>query len=835
MQSNPAFAEETKIVLSSINSPSILLTEDESLENPDDAFELLLPIVLNKETLNVLEDNLGLGGGGDWWIDPSRDPIEVDSNGNRDEGAISDVEANCRIWYRTPFDRDPEFCNNSYHLLNRLNELARIKGLIEEASLRKKSRDEKRINDNEHQIYHSTLSVNASMDLNNVLPQHANRDVQNIDPLIDLRRSLNGSFEECFNPHGTYALRKQNQKVPLREVFNTRAQEFDSTRYSEKPKPPFSQAVYSGLPQLHKSQRPSSPHSIPVNMSPNLGNRKMSTKPNGLLLVPGATSSPDQSGSCQKRSVLSRTYSKEQMDLLKEVNDNSLNESMPKVASLLSRSHALTTSLPMSDNEGDVDVTKSLDISSGVNQLSQSLSATELVAKSRKLSEKFNTSYSSMRSSDVFELARLQETHLREHSGSRSKLDCSNNSLTESSLGDEKHRKPKGSVTGSIGPKSSSGLSSCEISATHSREEIMIEDSNSKPERQHTITSKECFNPLSSSLDCEPKVSIFSNLESNTNLEQTDIVTPKPLNSTYDAPDFKRVYDCDLPSSPADGLRNYKPVIDTVDGTVNISNEYTRQRRNSVTHASHPYDRMIETCENMPQPNAFELNGCITSSENKSDTISPSNNGEESTKLGPDTIIKSKLDLVPSIVPPLDADPNDKNLQNCQATCIIPKPINDNRTTQYKQSGLKPPSKISIPLPNGSISRLPMLSHKMPSMSVSSRVGSRKSSANVTEQASTFVRSVNKTQSISQRNNLSSNNNIHSSGNSVSSNSIKASQPSNSMKSLPKSSSSVQHIQRTVPSRISLPSATSGTTTNTSRKPSVQSFGSSREKSSSRP
>ncbi|KAK4475131.1 hypothetical protein MN116_002217 [Schistosoma mekongi] len=823
MQSNPAFAEETKIVLSLINSPSIVVTEDQSVDNPDDAFELLLPIVLNKETLDVLEDNLGLGGGGDWWIDPSRDPIEVDSNGNRDEGAILDVEASCRIWYRTPFDRDPEFCNNSYHLLNRLNELARIKGIIEEASLRKKSWDEKGVIDNEHQIYHSTLSVNASMDLNNVLPQHANRDVQNIDPLIDLRRSLNGSVEECFNAYGTYALRKQNQKVPLREVFNTRAQEFDSTRYSEKPKPPFSQAVYSGLPQLHKSQQPPSPHSIPVNMSPNLGNRKTSTKPNGFLLVPDATSSPDQSASCQKRSVLSRTYSKEQMDLLKEVNDNSFNESMPKVASLLSRSHALTTSLPISDNECDVDVTKSLDISSGVNQLSQSLSATELVAKSRKLSEKFNTSYSSMRSSDVFELARLQETHLREHSGSRSKLDCSNNSLTESSLGDEKYRKPKGSVTGSIGPKSGSGLSSCEVSATHSREEIMIEDSNTKPERQHTITSKECFNPLSSSIDCESKVSVFSNMDSNTNLEQTDIATPKPLNSTYDAPDFKRVYDCDLPTSQADGLGNFEPVIDTVDSTVNVSNEYTRQRRDSVTHLSHPYDRMIENCENMHQPIAFESNGCI----DLSDTISPSNNKIEGTKLDPDTITKNELDLVP-----VDAGPNDKNLQNRRVTRIIPKPINDNRTTQYKQSGLKPPSKISIPLPNGSTSRLPMLSQKMPSLSASSRIGSRKSSANVTEQAPAFVRSVNKTHSISQKNNLSSNNNIQSSGNSVSSNSIKANQPSNSTKSLLKSSG-VQHIQRTMPSRIIVPSATSGTT-NTSRKPLVPSFGSSHEKSSRR-
>ncbi|CAH8642927.1 unnamed protein product [Schistosoma mattheei] len=533
MQSNLAFSEETKIVLSTINAPSsLVIDEDQSVENCNDAFELLLPAVLNKENLNVLEAHLGLGGGGDWWIDPSRSPIEVDSNGNRDEGAILDVEASCKIWYRTPFDRDPEFCNNSYHLLNRLNELAKIKGLIEEASLRKHSPNEVGLNDSDRQIYHSTLSVNGSMDFKNFL-SHPNRDIQNIDPQLDLRRSLNSSIGEYSNLQGTYALRKQNnnKKIPLREVFDARAQEVER------------------LPQLHRSQRPASPHVTPNNnVSPNISNRKISSKPNDTLLVPGATSSPYQKPSSQKQSVLSRTYSKEQMDLLKEVNDYPLNESVPKVPSLLFRSHALTTSLPISDNEGDIDVTRSLDISSGVNQISQSHSATELVTKGRKISEKFNASYSSMRSSDVFELARLQETHLREHSGSRSKLDCSNTSLTESSFGDEKHRKPK-SAAGSIGQKSGSGLSSCGVSATHSHEEIAIVDTNDRPERQHTIIAKECFNPLSSSVDCEPKVNMIADVHSSTNLDQTDVTLPsKPLNSTYDAPDFMRVYDCDSTS-----------------------------------------------------------------------------------------------------------------------------------------------------------------------------------------------------------------------------------------------------------------------------------------------
>ncbi|CAH8642942.1 unnamed protein product [Schistosoma mattheei] len=116
----------------------------------------------------------------------------------------------------------------------------------------------------------------------------------------------------------------------------------------------------------------------------------------------------------------------------------------------------------------------------------------------------------------------------------------------------------------------------------------------------------------------------------------------------------------------------------------------------------------------------------------------------------------------------------------------------------------------------------------MPSMSISSRVGSRKTSITGPEQGS-FDRPINKIQP-SLRNNPSSNNSIHSSGSSVSSNNIKTNQTSNSTKSLPKSSTLQQ---RPVPSRISLPSGTLGSTT-TIRKPTVPSFGSSRGKSSGR-
>ncbi|CAH8586318.1 unnamed protein product [Schistosoma turkestanicum] len=829
MQSNLAFSEETKIVLSSINTPSISVTGDDlSVDNHDDAFELLLPVVLNKETLDTLEANMGLGGGGNWWIDPSRNPIEVDSNGNIDEGAILDVEANCKIWYRTPFDRDPEFCNNSYHLLNRLNELAKIKGLIEEVSLKKHSLTDTGFNDSDCQIYHSTLSVNGSMDFQNFM-LHPSRDLQNIDPQLDLRRSLNSSVGEYSNLYGTYALRKQNnnQKLPLREVFDARTHEVDNTKYSEKHKPQFSQAVYSGLPQLHKSQQP--PHATPNNnISPNIGNRRISSKPNDFLLVPGAASSPDQKASGQKNSILSRTYSKEQMDLLKETNDCPLNESVLKAPSLLSRSHALAASLPMSDNDCDIDVTKSLDILSGVNQLSQSLSATELVIKGRKLSEKFNASYSSMRSSDVFELARLQETHLREHSGSRSKLDCSNTSLTESSFGDEKPCKHKSSAAGSIGQKSGSGLSSCEVSATHSHEEIVIEEINNRPERQHTILAKEYFKALSSSVDCEPEVNITTDMHSSMNLDQTDVVTPfsKPLNSTYDAPDFKRVYDWDSSKSQVDELKNLRPVIDNIDSTVNIVDDCTTQQSSIVAHISHPNSEMIKPEEKEYELNTLELNGYATVVENKSDTALIMDHDEYKK---PDADLSQ---TEPSLGNPIPSLSDVKNLQSPPATCAITEPVKNNKIAPYKQSSLKLPSKTSIPLSNRSVSRLPVPSQKMPSVSVTSRLSSRKNSANEPEQGSNFDRSTNKIQPP-HKNNLSSNNSVHSSGSSISSNNIKANQSSNSTKSFPKLST-VQRNQVSLPSKINLPSGISGTTT-TIRKPTIPSFGLSRGKSSGRP
>nr|CAH8874784.1 unnamed protein product [Trichobilharzia regenti] len=740
MQSNIAFSEETKIVLSSINSASVSTPdEDQTLHNSDDEFERMLPSVINKETLSILEAKLGLGGGGDWWIDPSRDPIEIDSEGNRDEGAILDVEASCRNWYRAPFDRDPEFCNDSYHLLNRLNELARIKGLIEEASLRKQSVNQVDVNNTDRQIYHSTLSVNGSMDFSNMISPHTNHDIQNIDPLADLRRSLNGPFRDLQSDvYGTYALRKSknNQKVPLGEVFDVRTHESDYTRYPDKPQPPFSQAMHSGLPQLHKSHQPPSPHSIPVtNISPIFGRRKVSTKSNQPAYTSGSTSVPDPKVCGQKRSVLSRTYSKEQMDFLKEVSEYQVTDSILKVPSLLARSHALTASLPISDNEGDIDVTKSLDISSTVNPLSQSLSASELTMKGRKLSEKVNTSYSSMRSSDVFELARLQETHLREHSGSRGKLDCSNSSLTGSSIG-EKNQK-KGDGADSTGRKSTSGLSSCDVSATHSREEIVAEDQNGKPERQHTITANECgFNPLQGSIGCEPKVNLSSSVDACVNLSSDEVTTPsKPLNSTYDAPDFKCVYGSDPATSQIDGVEGHRPIIGATDSAISNTNEHYAQATGCVRHTSYIGDDAKQTDGNRRRLDAsYDLKDRDILVEHESDS-GVLTNRVEAPRLN--AVLKS-------MESPQVADPSNTSSTNSLVPPTVINNAESHEPSQCKQYDVKPHTKTLIPLPSGKLSRLPMPSQKMPSMSVSSRLGSRKSATS--EQGSNSAHSTNKTQ-----------------------------------------------------------------------------------------
>ncbi|CAH8665111.1 unnamed protein product [Heterobilharzia americana] len=538
------FREETQNVLPPTNAPPTLVVVDDQQQESDDYFEAHLPTVLTKEALDNVEVELGLSGGGDWWVDPSRDPIEVNSEGKRDEGAILDVE-----------------------------------------------------------------------------------------------------------------------KMPLGEAFVVGAYKSNNTQFSNEPEPLSSQASHPQPPEIHRSLQPPLPHStFAANVSPVFGRRKVSTLSNQLF-VPSGTGTPDQKVCSQKRSVLSRTYSKEQMDVLKEANYYDANDLMPKVAPMLSRCHALTASLPISDNEGDIDVTKSLDIPSGVNPLSQSLSATELVMKSLKLSEKGTASFSSMRSSDVFELARLQETHLREHSGSRSKLGFSNSSLNGSSTGGSKNHKGEEDSADSNGQKSGSDLSSCNLSAAHSREEVSIVDTNGKPERQHTITANEnCYNPLLSSLDSGSGMNFNSG-----------------ITGTYDSKDS----DAERNATDVDNVS--KPEVDAA---------YNTSPPNSVLNLRFPL--------------------------------------------------------------------------RSQATHALTRPTEGNPTSQSTASGTKPFTRIPLPTTSSKINNVPMPSQKMPSMSISSRVGPRKSGVNEQKLDSNSVRSVTKTQSLIKS--------TQSGVNSVSSNSIKTSQ-----------------------------------------------------------
>ncbi|CAH8645624.1 unnamed protein product [Heterobilharzia americana] len=675
------FREETQNVLPPTNAPPTLVVVDDQQQESDDYFEAHLPTVLTKEALDNVEVELGLSGGGDWWVDPSRDPIEVNSEGKRDEGAILDVEVSCKTWCRTPFDRDPRFCNDSYHLLNQLNDLAKSKGSIEAESLKKKSHNHSKLRDATRQICHSTLSLNASIDFDGVAPSDTSHNIQNTDPQAGGHRSLSGSFKDLYSDaNGTYILRKSNnkQKMPLGEAFVVGAYKSNNTQFSNEPEPLSSQASHPQPPEIHRSLQPPLPHStFAANVSPVFGRRKVSTLSNQLF-VPSGTGTPDQKVCSQKRSVLSRTYSKEQMDVLKEANYYDANDLMPKVAPMLSRCHALTASLPISDNEGDIDVTKSLDIPSGVNPLSQSLSATELVMKSLKLSEKGTASFSSMRSSDVFELARLQETHLREHSGSRSKLGFSNSSLNGSSTGGSKNHKGEEDSADSNGQKSGSDLSSCNLSAAHSREEVSIVDTNGKPERQHTITANEnCYNPLLSSLDSGSGMNFNSG-----------------ITGTYDSKDSDAVV----------------------------------ENKSSSPSGMNSKERNATDVDNVSKP---EVDAAYNTSP-------------------PNSVLNLRFPL------------------RSQATHALTRPTEGNPTSQSTASGTKPFTRIPLPTTSSKINNVPMPSQKMPSMSISSRVGPRKSGVNEQKLDSNSVRSVTKTQSLIKS--------TQSGVNSVSSNSIKTSQ-----------------------------------------------------------
>ncbi|KAA0200918.1 hypothetical protein FBUS_08937 [Fasciolopsis buskii] len=463
---------------------------------------------LDEEALEKLEKQAGLDGGGLWWIDPSQTPVEVDSRGEYDEGAIVDVEAQVRGWLRHSFDRNPVFRDHNYHLLNRLNELARLQGLVEEAQLQQQSLGSS-FDWRDRQVYHSSLSLHA-----NGLPNlGASYDLAN--PTIalhhfDVHRSLEGSLsqqqqqQQCAQIGYNYATSGQNGTPDmLRGSFSGYGSpEMDQTSRSTSQLyyPPNQAPLYEGaLNDGHLSAKPSGMPQVHRNPKqlPKYGLHDPRKRPSypgmaNYLPLPDVTSSPDRSHD-RRKTLLSRTYSKEQLDVLRDNENNPGKRKTSPHGSLLDNliKPNLTSSLPLSDADSEVDVTKSLDVPHGLNPLSQSLSDAHMlqVAGIRP-----NMSYSSMRSSDVIEMARLQESHLRKHSGSRNKLHGSSGSLTSSLLD------VRASADQALRSSISSGhsdecdtnkLSLTDLSKSHDGTVAFRNKSPRAPERQITVRARE--------------------------------------------------------------------------------------------------------------------------------------------------------------------------------------------------------------------------------------------------------------------------------------------------------------------------------------------------------
>ncbi|KAF5398318.1 hypothetical protein PHET_08454 [Paragonimus heterotremus] len=419
-----------------------------------DSFEsqLLAVDILSEEGMNVIERQLGFDGGGLWWLDPTQPAVEVDKYGNIDTGAILDVEAQVHAWLRSPFDTNPEFRDNSYHLLNRLTELARLKGLVEEVALKRYETNQfKQPNQSEHRIYHSTLSLAGFGDLDN---REQFKQIDNCHPSPeDVRRSF-----ECpswnYPNHDTYLKqlygRPPNKRLPLPEAFvNPRLVSgqlplqpsgLTNSGQTISKNPAFNRSFVklSGLPSLQKSQQPPSPHyKQPHRSQARHSPSRFSTH---RITGPDASSSPDRSNPNRDHpsSVLNRTYSKEALDQLKE-NEIPLTRRSDGLvqSSLLSNflRPPVTGSGAVSDPDSDVDVSQSVELGGyGSGILSKSLTDGELPPILRDPKMKANESYSSLRSTNVIQLAILQESQLRQHGGSRGKLHGSNNSLTCSLL-----------------------------------------------------------------------------------------------------------------------------------------------------------------------------------------------------------------------------------------------------------------------------------------------------------------------------------------------------------------------------------------------------------------
>ncbi|VDP90573.1 unnamed protein product [Echinostoma caproni] len=476
--------------------------------------ELLAIHHLDESALTRLEQEVGLGGGGSWWIDPSQTPVELDAHGELDEGAIVDVEAQVRVWLRHSFDKNPTFRDHNYHLLNRLNELARLQGLVEQAQLQQ-SMD---LSDGaREQLYHSTLSLHSQA----VPNLGASYDLTNPTPGLhhfDVHRSLEGSLSQQqqyaqmgykYGPysqgwssdtrHGSVSgydspSRENNGFAPYLVGGSLYESTLGNGRLDAKP---------SGMPQVHRN-----PKYLPSNPAYGLRKRPSFTGVMGRLPLPDATSSPDRSHDRHALRGNENNPGERKNSAHGSMLDNLLRPT-------------LTSSLPFSDPDSDVDVTKSLDGPRGVNPLSQSLSDADML---RVSNIKPNASYSSMRSSDVFEMARLQESHLRKHSGSRNKLHGSSGSLT-SSLLDVRASADQALRSGGSGNQSHDGsirnLSDVDLSKSHDGVVVFRDTSRGPPERQLTVRAKEPIDSLEDE-DNRRTLIIHDNAELGDNLTESE-------------------------------------------------------------------------------------------------------------------------------------------------------------------------------------------------------------------------------------------------------------------------------------------------------------------------
>ncbi|CAH8591535.1 unnamed protein product [Dicrocoelium dendriticum] len=404
-----------------------------------DQFELDLQKfdVRSSGDVNMIGQQLGLNTGDGWWLSPHETAVEFDSDGHVIEGAMAEIESQVQTWLRHSFDNNPEFRDNSYHLLSRLNELARLQGLVEEVALK----------------YHQSESDPKGVLLPSFPSErkgsgHAHPFSDPAQPCQDVERNTQTSSKDLFNC-GTFtkgALEVSSfRRPPLREAY----QDADDHLYPKNPALSRQFVKPSGLPHLHKSQQPPSPHHNQLQRS-HLYNRRTSVRASSATPIPSASTCGHDSLTVQpdyRAGLLNRTYSKEALDQLKVSDMPPARRSGGSLLDNFLRNS--NHSSVGSDPEGAVDVSRSYDsMGYAPNILSKSLTDGEMFSLQAS-GVKPNASFSSMRGANVLEMALFQESQLRKLSGSRGKLSGSNSSLTGSSVDANGFLHPTSVVTNS--------------------------------------------------------------------------------------------------------------------------------------------------------------------------------------------------------------------------------------------------------------------------------------------------------------------------------------------------------------------------------------------------